>query len=182
MNLHVDGILPSDAEIRRERRRRGRRRILALVLLAVGLVLAAGAAWPRYRITVSLTDSLPDRVYLVHVGRWPQRGDLVAFRPPPNRFYPDGTGFVKIVRGVGGDRVTRDATTFRVDGVAVGVAKSHSLGGLPLEPGPVGTIPYGRYFVWTPDPDSFDSRYADIGWIGRDRLVGVAEPLFRRAR
>jgi len=159
-------------------RRRGRIRI-AVLLGVVGVALLAYAVlWPRYRITYSLTESLPWRLYLVHIGQRPLRGDLAAFYPPDNRFYPHHSGFMKYVAGVAGDQVTREGQAFYINDRAVGIAKTTSRYGLPLDPGPVGVIPDGFYFVWTPEVDSYDSRYADIGWIPLSRVVGVAEPLF----
>ncbi|MCP5152447.1 MAG: S26 family signal peptidase [Chromatiales bacterium] len=105
------------------------------------------------------------------------RGDVIALRPPPNRFFPRPLGFLKVVRGVPGDVVTRDGRLFLVNGEPVGVAKSHAHNGEPLTPGPEGVIPPDHYFVWSPHPDSFDSRYADIGWIASDRILGRADRL-----
>lgn len=160
--------------------RRQRVILVCIRLLAAIAILYAVAAFvsPWYRLTMSFTHSLPARLWLVAVGRVPQRGDYVAFRIPPNRFYPsDHGGFLKIARGVAGDQVTRQGRQFFVDGKYIGTAKTESLNGLPLEPGPVGVIPSGEWFVWTPDVDSFDSRYADIGWIRQDQVVGVARPV-----
>lgn len=134
---------------------------------------------PEQRLALSLTTSLPARLWLIDVGQQPQRGDYIAFRIPENRFYRSGHGgFLKIARGIPGDRVTHEGPDFLVDGQFVGTAKRESLGGLPLAPGPTGVLPPEHYFVWTPDADSFDSRYADIGWIPQSSIVGVARPLF----
>jgi conjugal transfer pilin signal peptidase TrbI len=161
----------------------GRQRVKSTcinLLVVFAIVYTAGAMLsPYWRLTLSFTDSLPSKVWLVHVGQVPVRGDYVAFRIPPNRFYPNRYGgFLKIVRGTAGDLVTRDGRRFSVNGQFVGTAKSVSRNGLPLDPGPVGMIPPDFYFVWTPEVDSFDSRYADIGWIAKDRIVGVARPVF----
>jgi conjugal transfer pilin signal peptidase TrbI len=160
--------------------RRQRAVLLSIRLTAAVAILYAVAAFvsPWYRLTASLTHSLPAHLWLVAVGRVPARGDYVAFRIPANRFYPsDHGGFLKIARGVAGDQVARRGREFFVNGESIGVAKTMSLNGLPLEPGPVGMIPPGEWFVWTPDVDSFDSRYADIGWLRKDQVVGVARPV-----
>ncbi len=160
---------------------RRQRVILVCIRMLAGIaILYAVAAFvsPWYRLTFSFTHSLPAHLWQVAVGRMPQRGDYVAFRIPPNRFYPsDHGGFLKIARGVAGDQVTRQGRKFFVDGEYIGTAKTLSLNGLPLELGPVGVIPPGEWFVWTPDVDSFDSRYADIGWVRQDQVVGVARPV-----
>ena len=170
----------SAAEQTRLALRRQRAVLLSIRIAAAAAILYAVAAFvsPWYRVTVSLTHSLPSHLWLVAVGRTPQRGDYIAFRVPPNRFYPsDHGGFLKIARGVAGDQVTRRGREFFVNGESIGIAKSVSLNGLPLEPGPVGVIPAGEWFVWTPDVDSYDSRYADIGWVRQDQVVGVARPV-----
>ena len=85
--------------------------------------------------------------------------------------------FGKIVYGVAGDRVERRGRLFLINGMPAAVAKPRTLRGEPLEAGPTGTIPRRCYFVATPNKDSFDSRYAVIGWICRPRVIGVGEPI-----
>ena len=46
-----------------------------------------------------------------------------------------------------------------------------------LAAGPTGVLPRGCYFVATPNKDSFDSRYAAIGWICRAQVIGVGEAI-----
>jgi conjugal transfer pilin signal peptidase TrbI len=59
----------------------------------------------------------------------------------------------------------------------VALAKPATRFGEPLALGPTGTIPRGCYFVGTPHRDSFDSRYAAIGWACRPRIIGVGEAI-----
>ena len=49
--------------------------------------------------------------------------------------------------------------------------------GSRFRPAPRVIIPRGCYFVATPNKDSFDSRYAVIGWICRPRVIGVGEAI-----
>lgn len=147
-----------------------------LALLLVGRGVADAAA--RWRFSVNLTDSLPNWAFLVdRADRTPERGELVVFAPPPNPWFKPGAVFAKHVAGVPGDRVERRDRDFWVAGRFVGRAKDHARDGSSVEAGPAGVIPSGRYFVVTDHPDSLDSRYADIGWIGRDRIIGVARPV-----
>ncbi len=153
-------------------------------LLATALVLTVIWALsqvlsPWLRLGINGTDSLPGLVYLVFKGEIPnKRGDVIAFYPPSNRFYPERMFFVKKAIGLPGDSVTRQEQDFFINGRWVAMAKTHSRSGKPLTPGPEGTIPEGSWFVWTPHPDSYDSRYADIGWISKDRVIGRAMRLF----
>jgi conjugal transfer pilin signal peptidase TrbI len=162
----------------RQRRRRGLR-IVGRLLLSAGLMtVSLGLAYPHYRLVIAPTASLPYTLFWVHVGELPQRCDMAALYVPHNRFYPDSVGFVKILRGLPGDVVTEKHRVFAINGTPIGKAKGASQEGLPLALGPVGVIPPGRYFFATPHRDSYDSRYADIGWIAQSAIVGIAHPIF----
>jgi len=144
-----------------------------LAYLLVGL-----SAWGfqrHYAIAVNLSPSLPQQVFLIEKGKPPQRGDLVAFRW---QGHGKPVTFVKILTGLPGDTVHRVDRTYFVDSTAVGVTKTHSLKGAPLALGPAGTLPPGRYYVSAPHPDSLDSRYALVGWIAQDQIIGKAHALF----
>lgn len=153
---------------------RGRRRVALMILLSMLLVVLQVLAWPFYRLSFNTSESLPGYLYFVHVGEMPAKGDYVAVRPPQNRFFPGWLGFLKRVRGVAGDVVEERGRRFFVNGEELAYAKPQSLKGVPLQVGPVGVLPPGYYWVWTPHPDSFDSRYADVGWINQSRVIGRA--------
>lgn len=173
--LHSTALPGQDyARQRQEQLVKNRRFILALVAWATAFSLLIVAAKPWLRLAYNSSDSLPGVLYLIAVGQTPTRGQLIAFYPPRNRFYREGMFFVKQVRGVAGDVVTRRERDFFLNGQPLAQAKAQSLKGLPLQPGPVGVLPDGFYWVWTPHPDSFDSRYADVGWIPPDRVLGRA--------
>ena len=82
----------------------------ALAGLMAGWALMA---WVKvyYEIWLNETHSLPGHVYLIEKGAGAGagalgRGELLAFRGGPNKRYPANYPWVKIVGGVGGDRVT----------------------------------------------------------------------------
>jgi conjugal transfer pilin signal peptidase TrbI len=116
-------------------------------LVYVGL--AALALWfhAHYAFGLNASPSLPHRLFLIHKGEMPGRGDFVAFRWAGGGPYPAGVTFIKVLAGVPGDEVTRDGEGFHVNGVAVGVPKPVSRQGQALEPGPTGRIPEGRFYV-----------------------------------
>lgn len=148
-----------------------------VVILSVGVLLLF--LKPYYMLGINQTDSLPGLVYLVQKQEKPARGDLVVFRIPEGaKRYPRGYTFTKIAVGVAGDKVEFRGREVFVNGVSRGLAKPHSRHGEPLDLGPAGLIPAGHYFAWTPHKDSYDSRYADIGWVTPDRLEGRAIALF----
>jgi conjugal transfer pilin signal peptidase TrbI len=140
----------------------------------------AGALWfhNHYAFGLNATHSLPRTLYLIERGALPQRGEHVAFRWAGGGPYPAGVTFIKVLAGQPGDTVARDGATFIVAGTALGQAKPTSRRGEPLEPGPTGTLPEGRYFVYAPHPDSLDSRYALTGWIAREQFIGRARAIF----
>ena len=149
---------------------------LGLILI---LWLVSRSLSPWIRVGFNATDSLPGRVFLVLKRERPRLGELIAFHPPDGRrlYRRKGAVFVKIVAATGGDRVSWIGRDFFIDGLPMGRAKTHARTGEALAIGPAGVIPTGHYFVWTPKPDSYDSRYSDIGWIAPDRVIGRAVPL-----
>lgn len=147
---------------------------LAYLLAAV----AALVIQSHFTLGINASPSLPHRLYLIHKGAMPIRGDLVAFRWAGGGPYPTGVTFVKILEGAPGDTVTRVDREFFVNGHAVGIAKPFSRTGIALELGASGILPAGRYYVRAPHPDSLDSRYALTGWITREQIIGRAYALF----
>lgn len=146
--------------------------------MAVLAARGAADAASRWRFSLNMTDSLPNWAFVIDAeDRDPARGELVAFAPPPNRWFSPGVVFAKQVAGVPGDRVERRGRAFYVAGRYVGAAKAAARDGSPALLGAVGLIPPGRYFVVTGHPDSLDSRYAEVGWIERARIIGVARPV-----
>ena len=124
------------------------------------------------------TESLPQKTFLIlKQSKTVARDDYIAFKWQGGPPYPRGLTFVKMVKGVPGDVVTREGRDYYINGAKVATAKEFSLKGEPLELGPTGIIPAGRYFVWTPHKDSLDSRYGRAGWISQDDVLGRVKPL-----
>ena len=144
------------------------------------LLAASAFAWfhAHYTLGLNVTSSLPTRLFLIHPGEWPRRGQYAAFRWQGGGPYPAGVTFVKQLAGVPGDVVTRIDRDFFVSGLPVGHAKLTSRQGLRLEPGPTGTIPADKYYLRAPHPDSLDSRYALVGWVAQAQIIGRAYALF----
>ena len=144
----------------------------------LAIVLAAVLFKAHFVFGINSSTSLPPRVFLIHRGEAPARGQYVAFRWEGGGPHPAGTTFVKIVAGVPGDAVKRSERDFFVNGEFVGTAKTHSGLGEPLDPASAGVIPIGRYFVRAPHPDSLDSRYRLPGLIAQSQIIGRAYALF----
>lgn len=132
----------------------------------------------HYGIQINISESLPQKVFLVLKNTLPGKNDFVAFKAEGNGVYPSDTVFVKKVAGVAGDTVSVKDREFTVANHVIGIAKEVSKKGMPLELGSIGTIPKGEIFVFTPHKDSFDSRYQNIGWIKQDAIIGRAIALF----
>ena len=149
--------------------RRGRIGLAVMVLLAA-LWLAAAS---RVHVNASWSDGAWGYAVLPLLGQDPMPGDLVLFDPP------DAVGsrvpYLKTVRGVPGMEVeVGPGGTVLLDGAPVARAKSRALDGRPLEAVAPGTIPPGRFHLHADHADSHDSRYAEIGLVPRDRILGRA--------
>jgi len=148
--------------------------LLGYLCVIVYVILLGWSLSPFMKIGFNITDSVNGYVFLIIKDVLPEKDELVAFWPPENDIYPRNIWFVKYIKGVAGDEVTRRGQSFFIDGEYVGDAKKASKGGVVLRPGQDGVIPQGFYFVWTPHADSFDSRYEQIGWIPEHLVIGVA--------
>lgn len=155
-----------------------RTKVLSLVLLAILGIRGATGLASTYRLSINETESLPNWAFWINQReRTPKRGQIAAFVPPPNPYYPRGTIFCKVVYGVPGDLVTRVGRDYFVAGKFVGHAKEASQTGRLAALGPTGILPPGHYFVGTGHKDGYDSRYADIGWVPQSHIVGTAAPV-----
>ncbi|WP_066559959.1 S26 family signal peptidase [Croceicoccus bisphenolivorans] len=135
-----------------------------------------------HALMINASPSLPHWAIWLDKDTAPTRGMIVLFAPPPSELLSAHFGekpqpFGKRVLGMPGDVVTRQGRTFAINGEVVATAKPKSRKGEALALGPTGTIPAGCYYVGTDHPDSFDSRYAAIGWICENRILGVGRPI-----
>ena len=126
-----------------------------------------------YLLGFNTNFSLPGYVYLVVRYHHPVKDGLAAFHPPPNDFYSK-IWFIKRVKGIPGDVVTWNGRQFFINNEPLGTAKIRAENGIALAVGAEGVIPDHEYFMWTEHPDSFDSRYAQISLVKRDRIIGRA--------
>jgi conjugal transfer pilin signal peptidase TrbI len=160
------------------------RRLVLLAGLGAGaLALTALGVFGRdHALMINVSPSLPNWAMWTTKGAVPLRGDIIIFVPPPSpllaaHFGKEPKPFGKVVSGLPGDIVTRKDRAFFVNGRLVATAKPVSRRGETLALGPTGTVPKGCYFVTTPHKDSFDSRYAAIGWVCKSRILGVGRPI-----
>lgn len=138
-----------------------------------------GGLWALSQFVIvgpNRTGSLKDAPILVIIkdGAVPQKGALVAFAPHGNRYFTEYPYWVKRLEGVPGDVVTYRDEIFYINGRPVTATKRFAKDGQSLTPGSVGVLPECTYFLATDHPDGYDSRYADIGWVTCDQIVGRA--------
>ena len=151
------------------RSRRGRVGLAVMVLLAA-LWLAAVS---HVHVNGSWSDGAWGYAAFPLFGEDPKPGDRVLFEPPAS--VGSRIPYLKTVRGVPGTAVAvgEDGTVF-LDGEPVGRAKTHALDGRPLAAIAPGIIPPGRFYLHGDHLDSHDSRYAEIGLVPRERILGRA--------
>lgn len=146
----------------------------------IWLSVAVTAVWfaNHYTIAINLSPSLPQKIFLIDIGSPVTRSDYVAFRWHGGHGYDKNMIFIKEIKGIAGDTVTRDGQDFYINGEYMCKAKKVSLKGEPIAPGPEGVIGANEFYVMTPYQDSFDSRYAEVGWIKKSGIVGRAYAIF----
>lgn len=152
-------------------------------LFAITGALGSLSRWSEsHALMINATDSLPNWAFLVASGRFPERGDYVVFHPGSDPvtvkyFGEKPAAFTKIAVGLPGDIVSRDGEDVLINGERVASLKPLTKRGDPLTAGPLGVVPEGCIFAATPHRDGFDSRYSHIGFVCRDRLVGIGQPI-----
>jgi conjugal transfer pilin signal peptidase TrbI len=148
---------------------------------ALALSAVAGFA-SDHALMINVSPSLPYWAIWLDRGAVPSRGDIILFDPPASELLIKHFGkspkpFGKRVAGLPGDMIREQGRLYFVNGVPVAKAKVASLRGEPLALGPTGRVPSGCYFVATEHSDGFDSRYAAIGWVCKNRILGVGRPI-----
>ena len=149
-----------------------RRRHIGLAVMIALALLWLGAA-SRVHVNASWSDGAWGYAAIPLFGEDPKVGDRVLFEPPEDVGSP--VPYLKTVRGVPGMAVTvaEDRRVF-VDGVPMGRAKTHALDGRALVAIAPGVIPPGHYYLHAGHVDSHDSRYAEIGLVAAERILGRA--------
>ena len=131
----------------------------------------------HFSLRIDVSNSLDEKGYLISNNKHPKRLDYIEFMPPQTSKAPQGYSFVKIVKGVAGDRVTIKDRDVYINEEYVGTAQPQSKNGVNLQMISETIIPENHYFVWTPHEYSYDSRYQDIGLISANLIQGIAHPI-----
>ena len=148
-----------------------RRRIGLAAMIALAALWLAAAS--HVHVNASWSDGAWGYAAFPLFGQDPKPGDRVLFEPPEAVGSP--VPYLKTVLGVPGMAVTvGPGGTVFLDGEPVGRAKAHALDGRPLTAIAPGTIPQGHYYLHADHADSHDSRYAEIGLVAAERIIGRA--------
>ena len=143
---------------------------LAVMIALAALWLAAAS---RVHVNASWSDEAWGYAAFPFFGEAPEVGDRVLFKPPED--VGSKVPYLKTVRGVPGMAVTvGPGGTVFLDGEPVARSKAHALDGRTLVAIPPGIIPPGRYYLHADHVDSHDSRYAEIGLVADERILGRA--------
>ncbi len=151
--------------------------VFKLLLAVTGLLFAVMIGF-EWCIGINSTESLPHTIYLLQKNKIPKRGDIVSFQKDTQGVLSTETQFIKQIIGIAGDTVNYEKDKVFLNHQYVGQLKTKSKEGKTLFAGYEGEIPSGFLFVYTPHPDSFDSRYAQIGLIHESEIIAVAYPLW----
>lgn len=164
---------------------RPRKRLWALLLFVAVVLMALGGIrqWrDDHLFLINASESLPNWAFVINRHEAPARGRYVFFDPPHvplvvSHFGERPKMFGKIVYGIPGDLVEHRGADVIVAGKHVATMKPRTRKGEALTPGATGIVPQGCYFVGTPHKDGFDSRYAEIGFVCRQQVIGVGVPV-----
>ena len=153
--------------------------LLALVMASYNSL----SVWQKsHAFMINASESLPNWAFFVTVDKAPGQGDYVFFTPPEGElverhFGPDQGPFGKQVIGMPGAIVEHRGEWVYVNGKRIAHMKPRSRLDETLHPGPIGVVPHSCYYVGTPHPDGFDSRYAEIGFACRKAILGTGTPI-----
>jgi conjugal transfer pilin signal peptidase TrbI len=150
--------------------------LVFIIVTCLGVVLGIGDRF--FYVGFNTSESLPYHLFIVIKGQEIHKGDYAAFVAPNNKRFKPTTYFVKQAAGVEGDNVSERSGIFFINNQPIGKCLKKDAKGRILTPGMTGNIPKDTYFMVGDHERSFDSRYAQMGWIPKDQLIGRAYPLF----
>lgn len=127
-----------------------------------------------YTIGINLSDSLPQKVFLIQKNASFDKGDYIqlSHQSSDEKFFKNGVMMVKQIIGSPGDKIEFKEREFFINGEHFGKTKPLSKDGRNLEQNKTKTLDKNEYFVYTPHKDSFDSRYTHMGYISPTQIVG----------
>lgn len=152
------------------------------IVLSISLLILAFAYLAPFKIALNLSESLPQKYFLIIKGKLPEKGEYACFKNKnSNQFYSHP--FIKQVIGVSNDEIKQINNNYWIASsqypfiTPAGLAKEYSLKGERLIKNSTRIIPPNHYYVYASHKDSLDSRYQEIGLIHKSHIIGKAIPL-----
>jgi conjugal transfer pilin signal peptidase TrbI len=148
-----------------------------IVMAAIALIWFLQA---NYKIVINRSESLPIHAVLIQKGKLPTKLDQIfVFKLQNNPAYNFAeVNFIKRAAGFVGDKIEVVNQDFYINHKFtykfIGTAKTLGLKGETLNPLSAQIIPQHKFFAYTPHPDSYDSRYQQIGLIDEKDIIGSA--------
>lgn len=151
--------------------------VTMFIFLFLSLAMLGCKKW--FIFTINQTQSLKGHVYVIKKGEPVVKGDLVGFLWQGSVKYPKDAIFVKVVSGVENDHINVIGRNVFINKNLIGKAKEVSSDGkIKLDVIQPKVIGKNEIFVSTPHKDSLDSRYALVGTINKEIILGKAYEIF----
>jgi len=159
--------------------------IITMIIMVIAWILQS-----NFCLVINRSESLPLHAVLVKKGKIPTKIDQIfVFKVRNNPHYKmQEMKFIKLVGGLAGDKIElrkaleseaesdENATKAEiyVAEKLIGAVKTQSLKGKTLTAIKPGIISANQFFAYSPNKDSFDSRYQDLGLIDASDIIGTA--------
>ncbi|WP_298300471.1 S26 family signal peptidase [uncultured Erythrobacter sp.] len=152
-------------------------------LLLTGLILLPFAWAPlvafskSHAFLINASPSLPNWAFWLDKKTPITRGSLIFFEPPKSELVETHFGqepqmFGKRVLGIPGDVVRHKGAQVFINGKPIATRLKKTRLGIALTKGPEGVIPEGCFYAGTNHPRGLDSRYAQIGFVCGQQIMG----------
>lgn len=146
----------------------------SFTLLMGVLAFGCSCAIPNAHFRLNASHSLPQTLFLAVNSSCPfEKGNIVSIDHPYLKLTVG-----KIIAGIPGDRILINDQTLFINDKEIGKIQTTSKSGKTYTAIHEGFIDQGCYFVYTPHPESFDSRYAEFGLIREEWIAEVLWPIF----
>lgn len=149
------------------------------ISLVLFIIASAKFASTKVIIAVNQSTSLKGKIFLGIKGSEVSRGNIVIVQLQNNAHYGNAR-FTKIVTGVPGDIIEKQADNFFINGEFAAYAKKNTPKQTPLQSLEVvgNKIPENHFFLTTKHENSYDSRYDSFGYIPSSWVIARAYRIF----
>lgn len=130
----------------------------------------------KFEIVINYSESLPYKFVVIDKEKKPKnKGDITVFYVfDSKQLGVKKIKFIKIFGGSTGSYILVKDNKIFIDNSFIGTIKEYSKNNQKLNPISSQIISTQKYFFYSPHPDSFDSRYQEIGLIDEKNIVGTA--------